>query len=94
MLGFGFLFSQFLPIEILVFDEIFYTPLKISTSCVQIKKILPPIFFVKFWGFENSQIGRVLDKVMRDLKNLFILLRALRECMANDPVQQNRSILE
>ena len=43
-----FLFSQFSPIEIIVFNKNFYTPLNISFSWVQIwKNILPLIIFYK-----------------------------------------------
>ena len=43
----GFFISQFPPIEIIVFDNISYTELKILT-------------YWEIWDFENCQIGQVL----------------------------------
>ena len=63
MLGVVFLFSQFSPIEILFFKKNFLYPI-IDIDCLSsnVKKIFYLQFlFVKFWRFENCQIGNVLD---------------------------------
>ena len=51
MNGVVFLFSQFSPIEIIIFNKHFYTPLKILTSWFQMKKDISPVFvFCKVLG--------------------------------------------
>ena len=63
MLGVFFLFSQFSPIEIIVFSKKFLHPIEdidfLSSNLK--KKFYLQLFFVKFCGFENCQIGHVLD---------------------------------
>ena len=73
----GFLFSQFSPIEIIVFNKNFLYPIEdINFLSSNVKDILPPIIFCKILRFKNCQIGHVLEEIMRALKNLVILLRA------------------
>ena len=51
MLGVVFLLSQLSLVELKTFNKTLYTPLKISTSYVQMQKnIVPPIMFCKVLG--------------------------------------------
>ena len=61
ILGVVFLFSQFSPMEIIVFDKTFLYPIEdIDFLSSSLKSYFTSDFFVKFWWFENCQIGHVL----------------------------------
>ena len=55
MLGLVFLFSQFSPIKIIVFNKIFLYPIEDINFLSSNKKKIFQLrsFVVKFWGFEN-----------------------------------------
>ena len=59
MLGVVFLFRQFLLIEIIVFAKKILYPIEdIEFLSSNVKRYFTwRLFFVKFWGFENCQIG-------------------------------------
>ena len=61
MFGVVFLSSQFSPVDLIVFNKIFNTPLKILTSWAQIQKdIFVSDCFLQNFGFENCQVSHVL----------------------------------
>ena len=61
MLDAVFLFSQFSPIEILVFDKKILSHWRYCLPQFKRKKMFYlRLLFVKFGGFENCQIGHVL----------------------------------
>ena len=71
MLGLVFSFSQFLSIKITVFSKKNLYPIEdIDLLSSNLKKYIFyfRLFFLKFWGFENCQIGHILDQIMRALK--------------------------
>ena len=57
MLGVVFLCSQFSPIEIIVSNKFFIPTKDIDFLSSRFTRL----FFLKFWGFENCQIGHALD---------------------------------
>ena len=62
MLGVVFLFSQFSPTEIIVFDKKFLYPIEdiIDFLSSNLERYFTSNPFL-FWGFENCQTGHVSD---------------------------------
>ena len=69
---------NFRAIGIIVFNKKLLHPIKdIDFLSSNLKRYFASEYiFGKFWGFENCQVGHVLDQFMRALKSLFIMLRA------------------
>ena len=99
MLGLIFSFSQFSPIEIIVFNKIFLYPIEdINFLSSNVERLFYlRLFFVKFLGFENCQ-----NKLAMIWTNLWAFWRvyswcwernANHLCVAKYPAQQNRSKL-
>ena len=60
----GFLFSQFSPIEIIVFNKIFLYPIEdINFLSSNVKDILPPIIFCKVLRFKFAKLAMFWKKL-------------------------------